>query len=76
MHQDDTKKIQEHVDSVLSRINFTTNISKSVEECDLVVEAIPEDIKLKHKMFEQIDQVCLLISYYGTLSFNIQSLHL
>lgn len=46
------------METVLSKIQFTTDIKNAVKQCDLVVEAIPEDIELKHKLFETIDKVC------------------
>ncbi len=41
----------------LSRIAFTTDLSRAAESADLVVEAVPEDIKLKKQIFEQLNGI-------------------
>lgn len=51
------EKIRNHVESVLNNVRFTTDIMESVQQCDLVIEAIPEDVELKRTMFRKIDQV-------------------
>jgi 3-hydroxybutyryl-CoA dehydrogenase len=39
-----------------SRINIRTALTEAVEECDLVIEAAPENLELKRKIWEQIDK--------------------
>lgn len=41
---------------VLNRITFTTDINDG-KDCDLVIEAVPEKIKLKQEVFKQLDQI-------------------
>jgi len=48
---------QQDRDSALSRIKGTTN-TKDFSDCDLVVEAVPEDMDLKKKVFAEFDKVC------------------
>lgn len=45
-------------DEILSRIVFTKDFSGAIQNADLVVEAVPEDITLKKKIFGQLDQMC------------------
>lgn len=43
------------VDSTLARLRTTTNLKEAVENADLVIEAAPEDIDLKMKILNQVD---------------------
>lgn len=51
------KIIQEEKDITLSRIRGTTN-NRNLSDCDLVIEAIPEKIDLKKKVFAELDEIC------------------
>lgn len=44
--------------AVLDRITFTTDLSHAVKDADLVVEAAPENLELKHSIFKKLDQLC------------------
>ena len=44
-------------DTTWSRISGTTNRS-DLSECDLVIEAIYEDMKVKHQLFQELDSIC------------------
>ena len=44
--------------STLNNISKHTDITKGVEDVDLVVEAATENIDLKLKIFKQLDEVC------------------
>jgi len=52
----DTAKINDFVNSTVTRINFTPDIISSVKESDLVVEAIVENLDAKQKLFKSIDK--------------------
>ncbi|OXA62940.1 Hydroxyacyl-coenzyme A dehydrogenase, mitochondrial [Folsomia candida] len=69
--KDDAEKIHKQVETVLSKIQFTTDIKNAVKQCDLVVEAIPEDIELKHKLFETIDKVAHEATIFVTNTSSI-----
>jgi 3-hydroxybutyryl-CoA dehydrogenase len=43
----------------LGRINTFTDMAEAVKSADLVVEAATENIDLKIKIFQQLDQLCL-----------------
>ncbi len=44
-------------DALLARIQFTTELS-AVADCDLVIEAIPEQMELKAALFAELDRIC------------------
>lgn len=43
------------IDIVMSRIKSTTDLQEAVAEADFVIEAVPEDLDLKKKVFREID---------------------
>jgi len=49
---------QQDKDSALGRIRGTTNI-KDFSDCDLIIEAVPEDMDLKKKIFAELNKICL-----------------
>jgi 3-hydroxybutyryl-CoA dehydrogenase len=51
------KLSQQDKDSVLSRIKGTTN-TRDFSDCDLVIEAIIENMDLKKKVFAKLDKIC------------------
>jgi 3-hydroxybutyryl-CoA dehydrogenase len=44
-------------DGVLGRLSGTTSI-EDLADCDLVVEAIAEDLRVKTTLFENLDEIC------------------
>jgi 3-hydroxybutyryl-CoA dehydrogenase len=44
-------------DRALSRLRFTTEIS-DLASCDLVIEAIVEDVAVKRALFQELDEIC------------------
>jgi enoyl-CoA hydratase/3-hydroxyacyl-CoA dehydrogenase len=45
---------QEDMDATLGRINFTLDMKKAVGDAQLVVEAIPEIMDLKHRVWREV----------------------
>ncbi|GAA0315649.1 3-hydroxybutyryl-CoA dehydrogenase [Actinoallomurus spadix] len=43
--------------AILGRIELSTSFG-ALGDCDLVVEAVPEQLPLKRRVFEQLDEVC------------------
>ena len=50
------KITQEYADSVLAKID--TGLKEKAADCDLIVEAVAEDMKVKKKAFDELDAVC------------------
>ena len=51
------KITQEDMDSVLSRMNWSTDLNLA-RDCDFVVEAIYEDIEAKKEIFSKLNSIC------------------
>ena len=65
------KITQENSNKILSLIEFTTN-NEALKSADLVIEAIIENITVKHTVFSQIESIvspkCILASNTSSLS--------
>ena len=60
----------EDKDEVMGRIHGTTDL-KAFEDCDLIVEAIIENLELKKEIFRQLDEIC---SPHALLTSNTSSM--
>jgi enoyl-CoA hydratase/3-hydroxyacyl-CoA dehydrogenase len=47
----------EKVDEILGRIRGTTNMD-DVKDCDIVIEAVFEDLAVKQDLFKKLDEIC------------------
>ena len=47
---------QEQMDQILGRITFTTDLKEAVGDAQLIIEAIPEKMELKHKVWKEVDE--------------------
>ncbi|KAL3900308.1 MAG: hypothetical protein SGCHY_001433 [Lobulomycetales sp.] len=54
-HPEDKSAQSALVESTLSRIQTSTDLASSVGSADLVVEAIVENLEVKHKLFQEVD---------------------
>jgi 3-hydroxybutyryl-CoA dehydrogenase len=65
---------QGQYDSILSRLSGTTDIREAAKGAIMVVEAVFENIDLKKKIFQELDDVCsadvILASNTSTLSIS------
>lgn len=52
-------------DAIMSKIKISTNM-KSLKDCDLIEEAVPEDLELKKKVFAELDAICQERTIFGT----------
>ena len=61
---------------ILSNIIFTKEFNKSVKNVELVVEAVPENFKLKKKLIKDLDLICKsdVIISSNTSSLSISNL--
>jgi 3-hydroxybutyryl-CoA dehydrogenase len=50
-------RLVEEVDEILARIRTTTDLAEAVGEARLVVEAVPEDLALKQKLFAELERL-------------------
>ncbi len=59
--------------AILQRIRWTIDINE-VKECDIIIEAVDEDLKLKQEIFSKLDQICphdtIFVSNTSTLSLS------
>lgn len=59
--------------SVLSRIKWSTDV-KEIQDCDLVIEAVDENLELKKQIFKVLDQAAkpetIIVSNTSTLSLT------
>ena len=51
------KLTQAEVDAILGRLEGTTEIG-AMADCDIVIEAVFEDLQTKHTVLQQLDSVC------------------
>lgn len=51
------KLTQVEVDDILARLEGTTEIG-AMADCDIVIEAVFEDLQTKHAVLQQLDSVC------------------
>ena len=49
---------QEQADSVLPRIHTGTSLRESVADANVVIEAVYEDLALKQRVFQELDEFC------------------
>ena len=48
---------EEHVNETMKLIHGTTDL-RELKDCDLVIEAAPEDMAVKNKVFKELDRIC------------------
>ena len=58
-------------EQALENITLHTDVKKAVEDVDLIVEAVPENLELKKKIFEQVDEAA---PEYAILATNTSSI--
>ncbi len=64
-------KVQpEEKEATQSRLSFSTDL-ESVKECDLVIEAVVEDLRLKRETFQRLDRI---VKPEGIFASNTSSL--
>jgi 3-hydroxybutyryl-CoA dehydrogenase len=52
------KLTQEKLDEALSLLKASTNLREAAKDADFVIEAVPEDLNLKKKLFAELDKIC------------------
>jgi len=59
------KLSQSEKSTIIARI-IKSNQLEDLKGCDLVEEAVPEDLELKKKVFSQLDKICKKETIFGT----------
>jgi 3-hydroxybutyryl-CoA dehydrogenase len=59
------KMTQEELDAVMGRIKTSTKM-EDLAGCDIVEEAVPEDLDLKKRLFAQLNSICKAETIFGT----------
>ncbi|XP_060522910.1 hydroxyacyl-coenzyme A dehydrogenase, mitochondrial-like [Cylas formicarius] len=57
LYKDDPGAIKQFLEETRNRIRGTTDLKEAVKDSDLVVEAVVENLKVKHELFKTIDEV-------------------
>ena len=65
----------EQVDDILTRIHGTTDLT-GTKDCDIVIEAVFEDLEVKKELFHRLDDICehKTILATNTSSFSVDEL--
>ncbi len=51
-------KLSEHdAENISSRLTFTEDLKIAVADADLIIEAVPEDLELKRKVFSELEKI-------------------
>ncbi|MEF8887106.1 MAG: 3-hydroxyacyl-CoA dehydrogenase family protein [Haloarculaceae archaeon] len=62
-------------EDALDRLTLTTDLEEAVEDADLLVEAVTEDLSLKGRVFQEIDEATGEIPLYSNTSgFSVTSI--
>lgn len=48
---------EEEAKNLMGRINFTLDLENAVENADFIIEAVPENLELKRRVFAELDRV-------------------
>jgi 3-hydroxybutyryl-CoA dehydrogenase len=68
------KASAESADTAFKKIEFTGSVTEAAREADLVIEAVPEEMKAKIEVFTEADRVCrpeaILASNTSSLSIT------
>lgn len=70
------KMSQEEFDAALARLNFQTEV-EALSKCDLIVEAVPENLDLKKSVFSELDRLVKKEAIFAsnTSGFSISDLN-
>lgn len=56
-YQDDNYATKEEVDEAFKRMSFYSDLKEAVADADLVIEAVPEVVKIKHEFYDKLAKV-------------------
>ncbi|NPU86319.1 MAG: 3-hydroxyacyl-CoA dehydrogenase family protein [Syntrophaceae bacterium] len=52
------KLAEDEMKAILGRLKTSTDLAEAVKDADFVVEAVPENLDLKKKIFAELDKLC------------------
>lgn len=52
------KRTQEQVDAIMAQLKTSIDLKEAAKDADFVIEAVPEDLELKKKIFAELDKIC------------------
>jgi 3-hydroxybutyryl-CoA dehydrogenase len=58
MFASEGKATQEDIEEAVGRIRVCADPAEAVADADLLIEAVPEQLALKHKVYEQFEKLC------------------
>ena len=64
---------QTQAEQIYSRIKPVIDLKEAVKDCQLVIEAVPEIMDLKRKVYDELDKVAVTISYLRQILVHFQS---
>lgn len=56
-YQEDNYGSKEEVDKAFGRLSFFTDLGEAVSDADLIIEAVPEVVKIKHEFYDKLSKV-------------------
>lgn len=76
IHKDSPEEAEKFVTNALSNLKTTMNVMEPVQNTDLIVEAVVENINVKHKLFSSIDSIAVEHTIFSsnTSSLSIQDI--
>ena len=63
------KLTAEQRDATLSRLTFTTAV-KDLKDCDIVIEAVIEELDIKNAMWKELDALCPAHTIFASLEYR------
>ncbi|MTI84309.1 MAG: 3-hydroxyacyl-CoA dehydrogenase family protein [Firmicutes bacterium] len=67
------KLAEDEAQAVRARISFTGDLTEAAQDADMVIEAAIEKLDIKHKIFADLDRICLPHTILATNSSYIVS---
>jgi 3-hydroxyacyl-CoA dehydrogenase len=67
----DLKATQAQVDAAQARLRFTSDLAEAVTDADLLIEAVPENAKIKTEFFEKLAKVAPAKTIFATNSSTL-----
>ncbi|MEY9975653.1 3-hydroxyacyl-CoA dehydrogenase [Lysinibacillus sp. RC79] len=71
LYQQDLGATQEEVDAAYARLSFKSDLSEAVTNADLVIEAIPEVVKIKTEFYTNLGKVAPAKTIFATNSSTL-----